>query len=136
MIKVGKSAGGFSIPVRVTIDLSRGCAYRACSRVLLYFGFWSLPLICHLFLRNKWQIVFLLKFFVKNRRIYDAFFSDPSVFSSFFPNERAAVIASQLRVFASWNIWEYRFKVVPTQECPKSPDTATTSMPALIKSEQ
>lgn len=45
---------------------------------------------------------------------------------------RAAAITSEFFARASWNIWQYMLLVVPTQECPISPDTATTSTPALI----
>ena len=41
-------------------------------------------------------------------------------------------LASQLRALASWNIWEYRFKVVPTTLWPISAETATTSTPSNI----
>ena len=44
----------------------------------------------------------------------------------------ASAIAWLVRACASANIWLYWFKVVLTTLCPKSADTATTSMPALM----
>ena len=49
-----------------------------------------------------------------------------------FVKLKALLIASQLRALASWNICEYRFKVVPTTLCPISADTATTSTPSKM----
>ena len=44
-----------------------------------FFGFWLLPLICHLFQKNKWQTLIFDYFFVKIGRVLRRFLLDLAV---------------------------------------------------------
>ena len=108
------------IPVRVTSVRSRKCLFKGISEILFY------PVLGFV------RYLSAITDFVADTVIYAPFFSCPS---SFFRKPKAKSIALETRACAFWNICEYVLSVVPELQCPKAPETVTTSSPAEIRAE-